>query len=125
MAHDAAHDNHDKRYVKIWGILLVLLAISIAGPTLGIQAVTLVTAFGIAVVKALIVAAYFMHLNVEKRFIWYLLIISLAFIGIFYFGVAPDIMKGDGTLWKDCIIDKSCTMTGDAAKDSTNYGIIR
>lgn len=125
MAHDTTHGHDDKRYVKIWGILLILLVISVAGPTLEIQAITLITAFGIAVVKALMVAAYFMHLNIEKRYIWYLLIISLAFIGIFYFGVAPDVMNGDGTLWKDCVFDQSCIMTGDAAKDSTNYGIPR
>ncbi len=125
MSQDAAHGNHDARYVKIWGILVALLVVSVVGPMLEIQAVTLITAFGIAIVKSLMVCAYFMHLNIEKRFIWYLLIISVAFIGIFYFGVAADIMNPDGALWKDCIMDQSCVLTGDAAKDSVNYGIIR
>ncbi|MBF0279855.1 MAG: cytochrome C oxidase subunit IV family protein [SAR324 cluster bacterium] len=125
MSQDAAHGNHDARYIKIWGILVVLLAISVAGPMLEIQVITLITAFGIAIVKALMVCAYFMHLNVEKRYIWYMLIISVAFMGIFYFGSAPDVMQGSGTQWKDCVLDKSCVPTNDMAKDSVNYGILR
>lgn len=125
MAAESAHGNHDAKYIKIWGILVVLLVISVAGPMLEIRVITLLTAFGIAVVKALMVAAYFMHLNVEKRFIWYLMIISLAFVGIFYFGTAPDVMEASGTLWKDCIADQTCVPTGDLIKDSVNYGIIR
>ena len=34
---------HHPKYVRIWGILLVLLAISVAGPFLGIGFVTLIT----------------------------------------------------------------------------------
>ena len=56
-------------YVKIWALLLVLLVISILGPMLEIKILTLITAFGIAIVKALLVAAYFMHLNIEKRYV--------------------------------------------------------
>ena len=68
-------------YVKIWGILLVLLIVSILGPVLAphlefgfLKAwmITLITAFGIAVVKAYLVAANFMHLNIEKRYISYM-----------------------------------------------------
>ena len=121
---EAEHANHDMKYVKIWGILLVLLIISVAGPMLEILWLTLVTAFGIAVVKALMVCAYYMHLNVEKRYIWYLMIISVAFIGIFYFGVAPDVMKDSGALWKDCVYDRSCVSTGNAINDSVNHAII-
>lgn len=122
---EVAHGNHDAKYIKIWGILLVLLVVSVVGPMLEIQWLTIITAFGIAIIKALMVCAYFMHLNIEKRFIWYLLIISIAFIGIFYFGTAPDVMKGDGAQWKDCVFDESCVPTGDVQKDSLNYGIIR
>ena len=61
------HNVSDQHYVKIWGILLVLLVISICGPMLEIKVVTLITAFGIAIVKAWVVASYFMHLNIEKN----------------------------------------------------------
>jgi caa(3)-type oxidase subunit IV len=100
--HGAGHDEHIhpvSHYVKIWALLLVLLAISIVGPLAGIKLLTLLTAFGIAIVKAYIVCAYFMHLNIEKKYAAYLLATALTFIALFYFAVAPDVMKHDGTNW--------------------------
>ena len=91
---------HHPNYVKIWAILLVLLGISIAGPFLGIQIVTLLTAFGIAIVKAYLVAKHFMHLDIEKRIAVYLLTTVLVFVFLFFAGAAPDVMKHDGWQWK-------------------------
>ena len=90
---------HHPNYVKIWGILLVLLAISIAGPFIGIRVVTLITAFGIAIVKAYLVAKNFMHLNVQPRFVILLLGTSLAFLLLFFAGASPDVMKDEGSGW--------------------------
>lgn len=90
-----------KHYVKIWLILLVLLVISVLGPMLEIKILTLITAFGIAIVKALMVAAYFMHLNIEKRFVWYLLVAMLLMVGLFFIGTASDIMKPAGQNWQN------------------------
>lgn len=95
----ASHASHPS-YVKIWGILVVLLVVSVLGPTLGLFWLTLLTAFGIAVVKAVMVASYFMHLNVEKRYIKYLFLILLAVVLVFFAGVAPDVMKSGGQNWK-------------------------
>ena len=97
----ASHDSHQTNYVKIYCILLVLFVISVLGPTLGIEAVTLITAFGLAVVKATMVAGYFMHLNVEKRYVWYMLLLMLVFLLVLFAGVAPDVMKSSGTNWRD------------------------
>jgi caa(3)-type oxidase subunit IV len=102
--HAAGHsdDTHSpSHYVKVWGILVVLLVISVAGPELGIKSVTLFTAFGIAVIKAYMVAKNFMHLNVEKRFVVYLLVTALAFMFLFYAGVSPDVMQHHGHNWKN------------------------
>jgi caa(3)-type oxidase subunit IV len=99
-SHSSEHIHSVSSYVKIWGILVVLLIISVVGPMAEIKVITLVTAFGIAIVKALMVAAKFMHLNVEKRYIWYLLFTGLLFIFLFFTGIAPDIMKGEGSNWK-------------------------
>ena len=96
MGHGSTPDSY---YIKIWGILLVLLVISICGPMLEIKVVTLITAFGIAIVKAWIVANYFMHLNVEKRYISYMLLTMLVFMGVFFFGTAPDVMRDSGSNW--------------------------
>ena len=95
-AAEHAHPN----YVKIWGILVVLLMISVAGPMFGHKVVTLVTAFGIAGVKAYLVAKNFMHINIEKRFIPYIVTTVLVFMLLFFAGVAPDVMKKEGTQWE-------------------------
>lgn len=93
----AEHD--DSYYIKTWAILLVLLAVSIIGPEIGIQWVTLFTAFGIAVVKAYLVAVRFMHLDMTPRFVIYFVTTSLVFMLLFFAGTAPDVMKSSGTNW--------------------------
>jgi caa(3)-type oxidase subunit IV len=106
MAHDAhatahAHDaGHDQHYVKIWAILCVLLIVSIVGPMIGIRVITLITAFGIAIVKASMVAKYFMHVNIEKRWVVYLLLGMVAFMLVLFWGVAPDVMEHRGHRWE-------------------------
>ena len=75
---------------------------------LEIPVITLITAFGIAIVKAFMVAANFMHLKFEKLIIWFLMIMSLILLGVFFFGVAPDIMQTKGDQWIDCVADNSC-----------------
>jgi caa(3)-type oxidase subunit IV len=87
-------------YVKIWGILLVLLVVSICGPMLEIKAVTLITAFGIAFVKAFMVAKYFMHLNIERRYITYMLLGMVLLMLMLFFGIAVDIMMPAGNNWQ-------------------------
>jgi caa(3)-type oxidase subunit IV len=89
------------KYVKVWGILLALLAASVIGPMFERPAVTLVTAFGIALVKAALVATYFMHLNVEKRYIRYMLYAMLLMIGLLFAGTAPDVMQAGGLRWQN------------------------
>ena len=106
MSEEHAHPS----YVKIWAILLVLLIISILGPVLAphlefgfLEAwmITIMTAFGIAIVKAYLVAANFMHLNIEKKYISYMLATMLMFMLLFFAGVAPDVMKHQGQNWEN------------------------
>jgi caa(3)-type oxidase subunit IV len=92
--------SHHRNYPKIWAILVVLLVISVAGPFLGIRTVTLITAFGIAIVKAYLVAKNFMHLDVQKPIIHWILATALVFMVLLFSGVAPDVMKDDGLMWK-------------------------
>jgi caa(3)-type oxidase subunit IV len=92
----AAHEAH---YKKIWALLLVLLLISFAGPFLGIRAVTMITAFGIAVYKAWLVAKHFMHVTVQPRFVLYMLSTVLVFMLLFFAGTAPDVMEHQGAHW--------------------------
>jgi caa(3)-type oxidase subunit IV len=99
VSHDDHHLHPDSYYIKIWVVLLVLLIISISGPELGIKVVTLITAFGIAIVKAYIVATEFMHLKIEKKIVTYIMFTMLLLMGIFYSGVAPDVQAGKGSGW--------------------------
>ncbi|HXV37133.1 MAG TPA: cytochrome C oxidase subunit IV family protein [Myxococcota bacterium] len=99
MSQHAEHAAHEINYVRVWVILLCLLVVSILGPMLGIKLVTLITAFGIAIIKAYLVAKNFMHLNIEPRYAVYLLVTMLVFMLLFFAGSAPDIMKHEGTHW--------------------------
>jgi len=50
--HQPAHGHAPHRnYLKIWAILLGLLVVSVTGPMVGIRMLTLITAFGVALVK--------------------------------------------------------------------------
>lgn len=96
-----ANAEHHTNYTKIYITLLVLLVVSIIGPELGIFWVTLVTAFGIALVKATMVIREFMHLKDERALIGWVLASSLLLMFLFFFGVAPDVMKHEGANWEN------------------------
>jgi caa(3)-type oxidase subunit IV len=97
--HTTVHGHHPN-YVKIWLLLVGLLVISVVGPMLGIRLVTIITAFGIALVKAYLVAKNFMHLNIEKPIVHWMLLIALAFMVLMFSGIAPDVMKHEGRFWQ-------------------------
>ena len=88
-----------KYYLKIWYWLLALFVLSLLAAEVGYLWVTLVAGFVIAVVKAGMVCAWFMHLNVERKYIWWLFYTCLAAMGLFYIAIYPDIGKMEGTNW--------------------------
>jgi caa(3)-type oxidase subunit IV len=90
---------HHVDYKKIYFTLVVLLVVSVAGPFLEILWVTLITAFGIALVKANLVLQNFMHLRWEKRLVKWVLVSSVALMALFVAGVAPDVMRHEGQNW--------------------------
>jgi caa(3)-type oxidase subunit IV len=98
-AHAEPHAPH-RNYVKIWGILTALLVVSVTGPMLGIRVVTLIAAFGIALVKAYLVAKNFMHLDIEKPIVGWMLATALLLMVLLYAGVAPDVQKSSGQHWE-------------------------
>ncbi len=101
MTTEAEAHVHHPNYVKIWAILVVLLVVSVLGSMSHMREVVLIAAFGVAFVKAYLVAKNFMHVNVEKRWVPYLLIVCLLFIVILFAGVAPDVMKHSGLHWSN------------------------
>ncbi len=98
-------EHSTKKYWKIYWTLLVLLILSVLGPEIGIKWVTLIAAFGIAIVKAYMVCAYFMHLNTEKKYIWYLLSTALFIMLVAFTGMAPEVMKNSGERWEKTYVD--------------------
>jgi caa(3)-type oxidase subunit IV len=100
--HGHDHDEHGPRhYVRIWGILLALLVASVLGPMAGVRIITLMFAFGIAVVKAYLVCKHFMHLNVQPRFVAMFLAAALGFMFLMFFGVSPDVLHHSGQRWEN------------------------
>jgi caa(3)-type oxidase subunit IV len=98
--HSGAHEHEHPNYVRVWAVLLALLVVSVTGPMAGIKIVTLITAFGVACFKAYLVARNFMHINVERRYISYIVMTVLVFVVLFFAGTAPDVMKDAGTQWE-------------------------
>ena len=103
-----------KPYIRIYFILLGLFVISVLGPviadvffatpdgisyTLTGTILVLTTAFGIAFVKAYLVASKFMHLDVEKPIVWYILTTCVVFMVLFFAAVAPDVKNHSGDNW--------------------------
>ncbi len=82
MSTEAEAHMHHPNYVKIWAILVALLIVSVLGSLSHIRNVVLIAAFGVALIKAYLVAKNFMHINVEKRWVPYLLIMCLLFVVI-------------------------------------------
>lgn len=96
--------SHERHYVMIWLQLVVLLLVSVFGPMVathyGWHWLLLATAFGVAVVKAYMVAKNFMHLNVEKPIIHYIMAVGVALMVLMYGALAADVQKESGQHWK-------------------------
>jgi len=93
-----SHTQHPN-YFRVWAVLVALLLVSVLGSFSHIRQVVLIAAFGVAIIKAYLVAKNFMHVTVEKRWVPYLLVLCLVFIMILFAGVSPDVMKHSGLHW--------------------------
>ena len=109
MSDHEDHEHAHPDYKKIYYVLLVLLVVSIFGPELVknienriiVVTVVLITAFVVAFIKAGMVAAWFMHLDVEKKIVWFLMAICLLCMLVFLAGVAPDVLNTEGDNWQN------------------------
>jgi caa(3)-type oxidase subunit IV len=114
--HDGHDDGHHVNYFRIYVLLLVLFAISVMGPEIGVLTglhwITLFTAFGIALVKARLVINNFMHLKWEKNLMKWMLTASVILLFILVAGVAPDVLNHEGNNWENV-----------AAKEATARGL--
>ena len=109
MSDHEDHEHAHPDYKKIYFVLLALLVVSIFGPELVknsenrifVVTVVLITAFVVAFIKAGMVAAWFMHLDVEKKIVWFLMAICLLCMLVFLAGVSPDVLNTEGDNWKN------------------------
>ena len=105
-SHDDGHDGgHHVNYFGIYVALVILFLISVAGPEVGeatgLRWITLITAFGIAVVKANLVIQNFMHLKWEKNLMKWVLATSLILMFLMVAGISPDVMNHEGNNWEN------------------------
>lgn len=97
--------NKHPSYLKIYIILVLLFIVSVIGPEVApafgafAKPIVLLTAFGIAIWKAYMVCAYFMHLKFEKIYAPYILLACLSLLFVFFFGTATDAMFANGHNW--------------------------
>lgn len=87
-------------YVTIWVILLGLFGLSLVVGELGNAALSVFIVFVTATIKAIYVLARFMHLEWEPKFFVWIALLSLLFVGFFFFGVYPDIVLVELTIAK-------------------------
>ena len=91
-----AETKAEPNYVAIWGFLVAALFISLLMGGMKLPVVTAVFIFSIALIKAYMVAAYFMHLRAEPVFVMLIVAAGLVCLYFLFFGLVPDIVFSGG-----------------------------
>jgi caa(3)-type oxidase subunit IV len=91
-AHKPEYHGH-ANYVLIWGILVVLMTVSLGIGALGHTTLALAIIFGVAIIKTLLVLGHFMHLKWEPKFVWMIFGFGVLCLFFLYFGVLPDLVN--------------------------------
>lgn len=79
-------------YVLVWGILVSALLVSLFLGYMDLPVVAVVLIFSIAVVKAYLVASYFMNLRSEPFFVVTIVAVGFACLYFLFFGLVPDVV---------------------------------
>ena len=83
---------HHPNYVGIWALLVVLLVVGIAVGFVGHVVLSTILVFSVAAIKASLVAANYMHLKSEPRFVQVIVLAALACVVIALIAFVPDIV---------------------------------
>src|SRR2546422_3364330 len=73
-----------KTYLSIWVALLVLLALTVGAAYIHLGRLNPVVALSIAVIKAVIIMLYFMHLRYSMRLTWVFAGAGFAWLAIMF-----------------------------------------
>jgi caa(3)-type oxidase subunit IV len=87
-----SHRDHTGRYVAIWGILVAALLVSLLLGGMNLPIVTVVLIFSVAVVKAYMVMADFMHIKGAPIFVTVILATGAVCIFLLFFGTLTDVV---------------------------------
>lgn len=80
-------------YLLVYGALLLLLVATVTVAYLDIGPWGLVLALTIAVVKALLVLLYFMHVRTSNRLVWVFAVAGFAWLAILLVGILQDYLS--------------------------------
>lgn len=88
----APHRRHPN-YVAIWGVLMGALLLSLGLAYLEHAFLAALMIFLIAIVKAFLVVAYYMHLKFEPGHVIAIVIAGILALVILFLGLVPDIVQ--------------------------------
>jgi cytochrome c oxidase subunit 4 len=80
----SAHISPVANYVKIFGALMVLTAITVAAAFVDMGALNNVVAMGIALLKATLVVLFFMHVRYGSKLIGLIVLSSVLWLAIMF-----------------------------------------
>ena len=87
-----SHRDHTGKYVAIWGVLVAALLVSLVLGGMHIPVVTVVLIFSVAIVKAYMVMAYFMHIKGAPIFVTVIMASGALCLYLFFFGTLTDVV---------------------------------
>ena len=88
----AHEESRHVNYVAIWKILVAALIVSLLLAHFKLARLGAALIFTVAIVKAVLVAAYYMHLKFEPRFVVIAVICALLCLLILFSGLSLDII---------------------------------
>lgn len=87
-------EHEHPNYVLIWGCLVSALLVSLFLGYMDLPVVAAVLIFTIAIAKAWLVVAYYMHLKFEPFYVLVIMATGLACLYFLFVGLVPDIVFG-------------------------------
>ena len=99
--HEGAPVSHDRAYWKVFAALGVFTVVELAIPGIlgGIRPLMIVLLMLVATTKALLVAAYYMHLKFEQLGLWVMAASPLILVAVLILLIKADINEVDQAGW--------------------------
>jgi cytochrome c oxidase subunit IV len=90
-----AHHSHRPLYYKIFGILMVLLILTVVAAALPLGQLNIIVALLIAVIKAALIVMFFMHFKDSDHLTWIVGTATVAWFLILIFMTMNDYLSRD------------------------------